>query len=419
MSPHAPALSDAFAVDGARRACGAPRAVRRPGAVRTWPGDPELAQRSWPSSWSRSACRRVERVRGSTCARAGSTTACSCRCPSSTRTAAPASWSCRSRSCRSSAHRLSVGRAGRAAADSSGAASPSSPAATVSHRLTPDAPAGLLAARRRARRGNRARACEAGTSRRARRHRPGPDRGGGECGLRSFIALGGFAGDDPVPTRVLAYEGPWGVGYLTALVGETRSRCTTRSRRMPRTTRRRPQGRHGRRAADESEIVALARASDRELRPRRRVGSTPAPLDGRRAARRAPAPSSRCTARASCAAASARSLPTRDSLAEEVVANAIEAATRDPRFPPLGRRRARRPRHQGRRAARARVVHARAISTRALRRHRLERLAARAAPARPRGRRRRRDQVDIAMRKAGIAPGEPCSFERFKVDRYT
>ena len=42
---------------------------------------------------------------------------------------------------------------------------------------------------------------------------------GGECGLRSFIALGGYAGPDPVPTRVLAYEGPWGVGYMTALVG--------------------------------------------------------------------------------------------------------------------------------------------------------------------------------------------------------
>ena len=42
---------------------------------------------------------------------------------------------------------------------------------------------------------------------------------GGECGLRSFIALGGYAGPDPVPTRLLAYEGPWGVGYLTALVG--------------------------------------------------------------------------------------------------------------------------------------------------------------------------------------------------------
>ena len=43
---------------------------------------------------------------------------------------------------------------------------------------------------------------------------------GGECGLRSIITLGGFLGDDPIPTRVLAYEGPWGVGYLTALAGE-------------------------------------------------------------------------------------------------------------------------------------------------------------------------------------------------------
>jgi MEMO1 family protein len=45
--------------------------------------------------------------------------------------------------------------------------------------------------------------------------------GAAECGLRSFIALGGFLGDDAqADPRVLSYEGPFGVGYLVAHFGK-------------------------------------------------------------------------------------------------------------------------------------------------------------------------------------------------------
>ncbi len=44
--------------------------------------------------------------------------------------------------------------------------------------------------------------------------------GAAECGLRSFIALGGFLGDDAfVAPQVLSYEGPFGVGYMVARFG--------------------------------------------------------------------------------------------------------------------------------------------------------------------------------------------------------
>jgi AmmeMemoRadiSam system protein B len=46
-------------------------------------------------------------------------------------------------------------------------------------------------------------------------------RGAGECGLRSFIALGAFLGDGAATARVLSYEGPFGVGYAVAAFGET------------------------------------------------------------------------------------------------------------------------------------------------------------------------------------------------------
>jgi aromatic ring-opening dioxygenase LigB subunit len=45
-------------------------------------------------------------------------------------------------------------------------------------------------------------------------------RAAGECGLRSFIALGGFLGEEAVDSpRLLSYEGPFGVGYAVASYG--------------------------------------------------------------------------------------------------------------------------------------------------------------------------------------------------------
>lgn len=44
--------------------------------------------------------------------------------------------------------------------------------------------------------------------------------GAAECGLRSFIALGGFLGDDATTApQIMSYEGPFGVGYLVARFG--------------------------------------------------------------------------------------------------------------------------------------------------------------------------------------------------------
>src|SRR5665647_2406328 len=44
--------------------------------------------------------------------------------------------------------------------------------------------------------------------------------GAAECGLRSFMALGGFLGDDAtVEPEILSYEGPFGVGYMVARFG--------------------------------------------------------------------------------------------------------------------------------------------------------------------------------------------------------
>lgn len=145
----------------------------------------------------------------------------------------------------------------------------------------------------------------------------------GECGLRSFVTLGGFAGEDQVPTRVLAYEGPWGVGYLTALVGEA-ALASVEGSRVRASDAEGPVG--------ESEIVALARATLRAAL----AGSAP------------PAPvlvSPEYPVRAGAFVSLHREgrlrgcigtiSPTQPTLAEEVAHNSLAAAFDDPRFPAL------------------------------------------------------------------------------------
>jgi MEMO1 family protein len=238
----------------------------------------------------------------------------------------------------------------------------------------------------------------------------------GECGLRSFIALGGFAGDDPVPTRVLSYEGPWGVGYLTALVGPAAIEA------MPDSDDPFPGAQSGAKGGSagevESEIVALARrtieARVRDPRP----APVPPPLAGGEYPQRAGAFVSlhRGGDLRGCIGTIAPTAPT---LAEEVAHNAVEAALHDPRFPPLAED------ELADLEVKVDVLQEPESCT-------LEDLdPARYGVIVSDGWRRGlllpdlegvddvAMQVSIAMRKAGISPGEQCAVERFKVDRYT
>lgn len=155
---------------------------------------------------------------------------------------------------------------------------------------------------------------------------PGLVEAAGECGLRSFITLGGV-----IPkreTRVLSYEGPWGVGYLTALVATPGLLAELRVEAPP-------TGRKGGAAGhDESEPVRLARRTiETYIRERRVIDpGTPEGLLAGRAG--AFVSLHREGDLRGCIGTIAPTTPT---LAEEIVHNAIQAATADPRFPPLTR----------------------------------------------------------------------------------
>jgi MEMO1 family protein len=234
---------------------------------------------------------------------------------------------------------------------------------------------------------------------------------GGECGLRSIVTLGGFAGQDPVPTRVLSYEGPWGVGYLTALVGEdalahydaTIAAATGRKGGMP--------------GSDESEIVHLARTA---IEAFVRTGTQPHPL---------PLSSPDYPERAGAFVSLHRNGmlrgcigtigPTRTTLADEVANNAVQAATEDPRFSPLVES------ELTDLDVKVDVLHPPETCS-------LEDLdPSRYGVIVTSGYRRGlllpdlegvddvAQQVSIAMQKAGIPMSTRCDLQRFKVDRYT
>ncbi len=261
--------------------------------------------------------------------------------------------------------------------------------------------------------------------------------GGGECGLRSFIALGGFVGHGRVPTRLLSYEGPWGVGYMTALVGDSAltaadSLGTVNERgeaasptpapraRKAETVPRTPEtGRKGGSAgADDSEVVRLARnAIERYVRE---GGDLEAPdLSDATLPARAGAFVSlhRDGMLRGCIGTIA---PTKPTLAEEVAANAVEAAARDPRFPPVTAS------ELDDLDVKVDVLHE-AEQIESLEDLDVKRYGCIVSCGYRRGLLLPdlegvddvNTQVSIAMQKGGILPDEPVCIERFQVDRYT
>jgi AmmeMemoRadiSam system protein A len=280
----------------------------------------------------------------------------------------------------------------------------------LSHRLTVDAPAGYSAS------GSALDAAIVDTVRRGALSALGDIdaslvAAGGECGLRSIITLGGFVGDDPVPTRVLAYEGPWGVGYLTALVGEDAlANDVIGADSTP------PSGlKGGTPGVQESEIVALARRCIEQYVDSGAV-TDPKLVDVAYPPRAGVFVSlHRGGQLRGCIGTIA---PTCATLAEEVARNAIQAATQDPRFSELRRD------ELADLEVKVDVLHepegcelsdldpsrygviVTSGGRRGLLLPDLEGVDDVSA------------QVSIALQKAGISPESPCALQRFLVDRY-
>ncbi len=134
----------------------------------------------------------------------------------------------------------------------------------------------------------------------------------GECGYRSMLVAIGASADLPSSCEVLNYEAPFGVGYLVAQLTQQRSETVYEEIDPPALARRTVET-----FVQSGEILPRPKTTDRLLRSRR------------------PCFVSLKTKTGELRGCIGTIEPAKDTLAEEIIANAISAATNDPRFDPV------------------------------------------------------------------------------------
>ena len=156
---------------------------------------------------------------------------------------------------------------------------------------------------------------------------PGLREDAGECGWRSLLILGGFLEHADTASRVLSYEGPWGVGYLTAAFAPEADLAGLPAYTPAAGTK------GGMPGKDASEPVCLARQTI-EAFVRTGAAPDPDPLSDPALPTRAGAFVSLHTP-AGLRGCIGTIGPTQPTLAAEIVHNSVSAASQDPRFPPV------------------------------------------------------------------------------------
>jgi AmmeMemoRadiSam system protein A len=132
----------------------------------------------------------------------------------------------------------------------------------------------------------------------------------GECGFRSMLVAIGASSELPLSCEVLSYEAPFGVGYLVAqLTNQTNTQA-------------------------EITLPRLARQAVETFVRSGKVLSSPQSAEGLLSAR-APCFVSLKTLNGELRGCIGTIEAARDTLGEEIIANAISAANNDPRFEPV------------------------------------------------------------------------------------
>ena len=222
----------------------------------------------------------------------------------------------------------------------------------------------------------------------------------GECGYRSMLVAIGASSDLPAACEVLSYEAPFGVGYLVAqLINQPRPVDDV----------------------EETEVAlpALARRAVESFVRSGEIYESPENARGLLGSR-APCFVSLKTLTGELRGCIGTIEPAKDTLAKEIVANAISAAINDPRFEPVSEAELSNLRYS------VDVLFPSEPATI----DQLDPAVFGVIVEDERGSRRglllpdipgivdAQQQVEIASRKAGIAPGEPVKLYRFKVERF-
>lgn len=293
----------------------------------------------------------------------------------------------------------------------------------LSHRLTPDAPAGYNPAAFRFDEEVVA-AIQENSSQRIMNIDHELRRTAGECGYRSILIALGATRELPPAGEVLSYEAPFGVGYLVAQLTNAPSSSPTVREGSGTFPKERPEAIHSTKASADDEssaaaLPALARAAiETFVLSGKQINASP--QAGSLLAARAACFVSLKTSGGELRGCIGTIEPARETLAAEIIANAINAATRDPRFAAVTASELSNLRYS------VDVLGATEPATFAD----LDPRKYGVIVADESGERRglllpdiagvdsARQQLDIAARKAGIPPGTPLKISRFRVDRF-
>ena len=240
----------------------------------------------------------------------------------------------------------------------------------------------------------------------------------GECGYRSMlIALGVTENAAPEDYEVLHYEAPFGVGYMVAQIA--RESISNRDKASGRDETDAERQADEQPQQDSQQLLSLARHAIETFVHEGRVIEEPvklAPLLKERVA---------CFVSIKTVDGDLRGCigtiePAAETLAAEVIANAVSSATRDPRFPPVTPDELPHLRYSVDVLSTPEQAQFEELDPKiygvivedesGVRRGLL-------LPDLP-GVETASQQVEIATRKAGIKPGTPLKFSRFRVERF-
>jgi AmmeMemoRadiSam system protein A len=162
----------------------------------------------------------------------------------------------------------------------------------------------------------------------------------GECGYRSMLVAFGVAEGLDASCEVISYEAPFGVGYLVAqlmtserpaLAGGLTSAAESDTQS---TANHRSRERSSESTSSDTALASLARRVIETFITRTEIVDPPKDTSELLSARAACFVSIK-TRQGDLRGCIGTIEPVRDTLAEELIINAISAATRDPRFPPV------------------------------------------------------------------------------------
>jgi AmmeMemoRadiSam system protein A/AmmeMemoRadiSam system protein B len=239
----------------------------------------------------------------------------------------------------------------------------------------------------------------------------------GECGYRSMlIALGVTENAAPEDYEVLHYEAPFGVGYMVAQIG--REFLTTRNK-ASKLDRIEAESQAEEEQQGSQQLLSLARQAIETFVREGRVIEKPAalaPLLKERAA---------CFVSIKTTEGDLRGCigtiePAEGTLAAEVITNAVSSATRDPRFPPVTSDELPHLRYSVDVLLVPEETQFEELDPKVYGVIVEDESSRRRGLLLPdlQGVETASQQVEIAARKAGIRPGTPLKFFRFRVERF-